>query len=188
MKDGFFDYVVSNGVLHHTADCRGAFSRICRLAKPGGFVVVGLYNAFSRQLHYARVKLFKLTGWTSRLLDPHFGKISAEGKHAAWFQDQYCHPHETCHTINEVLGWMRENEVDFINSIPKPEVGPAMVAGERLFEPKDPGSTLTRVVSQLAYMGSGYREGGFFIMIGRKRGQTASPSIPRAAAAHTQHA
>jgi hypothetical protein len=188
LKDGFFDYVISNGVLHHTADCRGAFSRISRLAKPGGFVVVGLYNSFSRQLHYARVKLFRMTGLTSRVLDPHFGKISAEGKHAAWFQDQYCHPHETCHTINEVLRWMEEDDIDFINSIPKPEVGPAMVQSERLFEPKDPGSALSRIVSQLAYMGSGYREGGFFIMIGRKRGTGQSAAAPSVSAAQPQHA
>jgi SAM-dependent methyltransferase len=48
LKDGFFDVVIS------TADCRGAFHRISRLVKPGGYVVVGLYNTYSRQLHYAR--------------------------------------------------------------------------------------------------------------------------------------
>ena len=124
LKDGFFDFVISNGVLHHTGDCRGAFARISRLAKPGGYVVVGLYTAFSRQLHYARVGLFRLTGITSRALDPHFTKIGARGKREAWFRDQYCHPHETCHTLGEVLRWMEEDGLEFINSIPKPEVGP----------------------------------------------------------------
>ncbi len=38
LKDGFFDVVISNGVLHHTADCRAAYLRISRLAKPGGYV------------------------------------------------------------------------------------------------------------------------------------------------------
>ena len=36
LKDGFFDVVISNSVLHHTADCRGAFQCISRLLKPGG--------------------------------------------------------------------------------------------------------------------------------------------------------
>ena len=108
LKDGFFDFVISNGVLMVTSDCRGAFARISRLAKPGGYVVVGLYSAFSRQLHYARVGLFRLTGITSRALDPHFTKIGARGKREAWFRDQYCHPHETCHTLGEVLRWMEE--------------------------------------------------------------------------------
>jgi carbamoyltransferase len=169
LKDGFFDVVISNGVLHHTADCRGAFQCISRLLKPGGYVVVGLYNAYSRQLHYARRTLFRYTGLTSHWLDPHFGKMSALSKREAWFQDQYCHPHETCHTLSEVLGWMDECDLEFINSIPKPAPGPALIAGEWLFARCDRGTALSRMLSQLAALGNGYREGGFFIMIGRRR-------------------
>jgi ubiquinone/menaquinone biosynthesis C-methylase UbiE len=169
LKDGFFDYVISNGVLHHTADCRGAFRRISRLARPGGFVIVGLYNSFSRQLHYARVALFRLTGVTSRVLDPHFTRIGARGKRDAWFQDQYCHPHETCHTLNEVLGWMEEEGLEFVNSIPQPEVGSELTLDEHLFEPRSPGTAVGRIISQLGHIGSGYREGGFFIVIGRRK-------------------
>jgi carbamoyltransferase len=169
LRDNFFDYVISNGVLHSTSDCRAAFLRISRLAKPGGYVLVGLYNAYSRQLHYARVALYRCTGITSQWLDPHFGRVSADGKREAWFQDQYCHPKETCHTIDELLGWMEEAELDFINSIPKPRGGPALTADEDLFAPRDPGSALSRVWSQLADVGSGYREGGFFIVCGRRR-------------------
>lgn len=169
LKDGFFDFVISNGVLHHTSDCRGAFARISRLAKPGGYVIVGLYNAFSRQLHYARVGLYRLTGLTSRVLDPHFTKMSARGKRDAWFQDQYCHPHETCHTLSEVLGWMEEDGLEFVNSIPKPQVGPSLSADEQLFAPHHAGTALGRIVSQVADMKSGYSEGGFFIVIGRRK-------------------
>jgi SAM-dependent methyltransferase len=174
LRAGFFDVVISNGVLHHTSDCRKAFLTISRLAKPGGHVVVGLYSAFSRKLHYARRSLFRLTGVTGRVLDPHFGKVGAEGKREAWFQDQYCHPHETCHTLDEVLGWMDEAGMDFVNSIPKPELGPTLVPNEALFEPRPAGSAVSRFLSQLADMGSGYREGGFFIVIGRRRPGGAS--------------
>jgi hypothetical protein len=45
-----------------------------------------------------------------------------------------------------------------------------MRPNERLFEPRGRGTALSRVLSQLASIGSGYREGGFFIMIGRKQG------------------
>ena len=173
LKDGFFDFVISNGVLHHTGDCRGAFARISRLARPGGYVIVGLYNAFSRLIHYGRVGLYRLTGITSRVLDPHFTKIGAEGKREAWFRDQYCHPHETCHTLGEVLGWMEEDGLEFVNSIPKPEVGPGLTPDEPMFAPRDPGTALGRIISQLADMGSGYREGGFFIVIGRRRTEEA---------------
>src|SRR5207249_3605224 len=48
LTDSFFDVVISNGVLHHTSDCRGAFRRISQLVRPGGFLIVGLYNYYSR--------------------------------------------------------------------------------------------------------------------------------------------
>ena len=102
-------------------------------------------------------------------MDPHFARTLAAGKKEAWFQDQYCHPHETFHTIHEVLGWMAEAGLEFVNSIPKPAPGPVLETGEQLFTPRNRGSRISRVLSQLASMGNGYREGGFFIMIGRKK-------------------
>jgi len=169
LKDGFFDVVISNGVLHHTADCRAAYQRICRLAKPGGHVVVRLYNSYSRSVHYARRALYRWTGLTSRWLDPHLGRVSAAGKSNAWFEEQYRHPHETSHTIDEVLRWMEEAGLDFVNSIPKPTPGTALAADEKLFAPRSAGSGASRMLSQLASVGNGYHEGGFFIVIGKKR-------------------
>jgi carbamoyltransferase len=169
LKDDFFDVVISNGVLHHTSDCRGAFRRISRLARPGGYVVVGLYSAYSRKLHYARRALFRWTGLTNAWLDPHLARVGAAGKREAWFQDQYCHPRESCHTLDEVLGWMEESGLEFINSIPKPMPGPAIAQDERLFAPRSQGNGISRFLSQLGSLGNGYREGGFFVIIGRRR-------------------
>jgi carbamoyltransferase len=169
LKDGFFQVVISNGVLHHTGNCREAFRRVGRLARPGGFLVIGLYSAYSRSLHYARRAVFRWTGVTSRWLDPQFARIGADGKREAWFQDQYCHPHETAHTIDEVMGWLDEDGFDFINSIPKPRGGAEIGRHEQLFAPHDRGTAASRVMSQLSSIGSGYREGGFLIVIGRRR-------------------
>ena len=169
LRRRFFDVVISNGVLHHTGDCRLAFQRVGELVRPGGFFVVGLYSAYSRQLHYARRALYRWTGITGTWLDPHFGRVSAEAKKEAWFQDQYNHPHETVHTIDELLGWLEADGFTFVNAIPKPRGGPEIEAGERLFERHDPGTAFSRVTSQLASMGSGYREGGFFVVIGQRR-------------------
>jgi SAM-dependent methyltransferase len=168
LRDGFFDFVISNGVLHHTSDARRAFQRISRLAKPGGYVVVGLYNAYSRKLHDARRFVFKWTGLTSTWLDPHFGEVGAAGKREAWFRDQYCHPHETSHTLGEVVGWLAESGLEFVNSIPKPQPGTALAADEQLFAPRPAGTSISRALSQMASLGDGYREGGFFIVIARR--------------------
>jgi SAM-dependent methyltransferase len=169
LRRGFFDVVISNGVLHSTSDCRKAFRTISGLAKPGGYVVVGLYSAYSRRLHQARVVLYRLTGVTNSWLDPQFGRIDAGGKHEAWFQDQYCHPHETLHSIGELLGWMEESGLEFVNSIPKPVVGPVLTPDEQLFASRDPCNPVSRFLSQMADMGNGYREGGFFIVIARRQ-------------------
>src|SRR5258708_11355682 len=48
LRAGAFDVVYSSGVLHHTPDPRASFARIVQLARPGGMIVVGLYNAFAR--------------------------------------------------------------------------------------------------------------------------------------------
>jgi carbamoyltransferase len=168
LRDGFFDFVISNGVLHHTSDPRQAFARICRLAKPGGHVLVGLYNRYSRRIHYARRALYRWTGLTSRWLDPQFRGGSASSKREAWFQDQYCHPHESCHTLDEVFGWLAENKLEFVNAIPKPDGGPALGCGEQLFERKSSGTVLSRLWSQLRSLRSGFQEGGFFLVIARR--------------------
>ena len=168
LRDDFFDYVISLGVLHHTSDARAAFERICKLLRPGGYVIIGLYNAYSRKVHAARRALYRATGLTSRLLDPHFGRVAAARKREAWFRDQYCHPHETSHTTSEVLGWMNAIGLQFVNSIPKPDLGPALTPDEQLFAPRAAGTTVSRALSQLALIGNGYREGGFFIMVGRR--------------------
>ena len=36
----------------------------------------------------------------------------------AWIRDQYIHPIESLHTIDNVLEWFNKNDIEFINSIP----------------------------------------------------------------------
>jgi SAM-dependent methyltransferase len=57
-----FDVVLCNGVLHHTSEPRQGFATIARLVKPGGHIVIGLYNTYGRLLLDARRWLFRLTG------------------------------------------------------------------------------------------------------------------------------
>ena len=47
-KEHSFDVIISNGVLHHTADAEAAFHSISRMLKPGGYIVIGLYNWLGR--------------------------------------------------------------------------------------------------------------------------------------------
>src|SRR5438128_8875781 len=63
MRAGAFDVVYSSGVLHHTPDPSAAFARIVRLARPGGMIVLGVYNAFARIPLRARRFVARLSGY-----------------------------------------------------------------------------------------------------------------------------
>ena len=39
-------------------------------------------------------------------------------KRFAWLKDQYKNPHETSHTLKEVLSWFDKNNIEYISSIP----------------------------------------------------------------------
>src|SRR6267378_6360288 len=63
LRAGSFDVVYSSGVLHHTPDPRASFARLAQLVRPGGMVVVGLYNAYARLPHRVRRGVARLTGF-----------------------------------------------------------------------------------------------------------------------------
>ncbi len=173
-----FDVVLCNGVLHHTSDPRGGFKRILRLVRPGGHIIIGLYNRYGRLMHDARRTVFRATGGRLKWLDPQLRTLEqGHAKQSAWFADQYQHPHESKHTFDEVLSWFEQEGIEFVNAIPKlgaaHDLGAASGLGvdEQLFEQGSPGTRLGRVATQAAMVVTASREGGFFIMIGRKREQ-----------------
>jgi len=167
IRPGSMDIVISNGVLHHTADTRRALLSIGALVKPGGYIVVGLYNRIGRIRTDMRRKLYELFGERFLAFDPHLrGSLAAE-KRRAWIKDQYSHPHERKHTFSEVLGWFEQAGFAFISSIPK--ISGQFTAKEKLFEPQNPGTPVERFGAELAMIVSHGGEGGLFIMIGRRR-------------------
>src|SRR5208282_3207115 len=68
-RDGAFDLVISNGVLHHTSDPYRAFRSIAALVRPRGFVIIGLYNSYARIPTDLRRRLINLAGDRFALLD-----------------------------------------------------------------------------------------------------------------------
>lgn len=164
-----FDLVVSNGVLHHTSDPFAAFKSIAALVKPGGHIVIGLYNRYGRMGTDVRRVLFRVTGRAFHWLDPRLrDRRIGEAKLDTWFKDQYRNPHESKHTIGQVLGWFDRTGFEFVNGIPKPSAE-SLSPDERLFEKSAPGSALEHFVVQLGMLISGSKEGGLFVLIGRKR-------------------
>jgi carbamoyltransferase len=169
-KPGQFDVVLCNGVLHHTGDPYGGFQQLVSLLKPGGYIVIGLYNTYGRLFTDLRRRLFSLTGGRGRWIDPILRKPGlSKDKHRAWFADQYRHPHESKHTFGEVLRWFESTGLRFVRGVPSLRVEDDGLGGGGLFEPQPRGKSLDRLIAQAAQVvAPGQREGGFFIMIGQK--------------------
>jgi hypothetical protein len=161
--------VLCNGVLHHTADPRGGFEGLVPLVKPGGYVVIGLYNRWGRLMTDLRRVVFKLSGGRGKWLDPYLrsAKLS-DAKFRAWYEDQYRHPHESKHTIGEVLDWFDATGLEFVRGVPSVRLDLEGSPSDGLFTPERRGSRFDHFLSQLVQIHTGNREGGFYIMIGRK--------------------
>ena len=166
--DASFDLVVSNGVLHHTADPKCGFCSILSKLKPGGYIIIGLYNWLGRLPTLWRRRLIERFGDRMAILDSRLRVGSLNSRRwAAWFRDQYKHPYESKHSIDEVLTWFKGNDVEFVSSVPS--IGDVEFKDdESLFEPHRAGTYLDRLSSEVEMLLSGGTDGGLYIMIGRK--------------------
>lgn len=164
-----FDLFICNGVLHHTSDPFGGFQCIARLVKTGGYILIGLYNKYGRLMTDLPRLVFRLSGRRIYALDPYLrerGKY--DPKTEAWFVDQYEHPHESKHTFGEILQWFDHAGFQFVNSIPKLLFMESFSEQEHLFAVSPRPDPLTRALVQANMIRTGNREGGLFIMIGRR--------------------
>ena len=166
---GSFDLVISNGVLHHTSDPLLAFRTISRLVKPKGYILVGLYHRYGRLSTDLRRLIFRAAGNRFLNLDPRMSEQISKARKNAWFTDQYKNPHESKHTIGEVLTWLKETGFSFVKSIPKTIPFEQFHESEKLFIPDRLGSWLTRTIVEVSMAFTASGDGGLFIVIAQKR-------------------
>jgi SAM-dependent methyltransferase len=172
LREGAFDLVYCSGVLHHTPDPRASFRRLVRLARPGGMIVLGLYNAYARLPLRLRRAVGRLSGFRWIPFDPVLRDRAAEPeRRAAWLRDQYRHPEEHRHTHAEVLAWFRDNGVDYVRAYPSTVLGDDP---EDLFTPAADNWAPEAWLAQLGWMRSLGPEGGLFVMVG-KRPESSTP-------------
>lgn len=167
--DESFDFVICNGVLHHTADPEGGFQRLARLVRPNGFLVVGLYHRYARLATSFRGAVIRWFGEGAGILDPRLRREKLGGRRRrAWIADQYRNPHESRHTVGEVLKWIPRAGLQFVRSIPKVRMLEKFDSEERLFEPETPSTRPERWLKELSLGLKPDSEGGFFTVIARK--------------------
>lgn len=115
---GGADIVISNGVLHHTADCISGVKKSIDLLNENGKIFLGLYHKFGRKPfldYFAQLKE------AHNSIDYLFSKYrELDARHddslqdKSWFMDQVMHPFETQHTLEEIMAVFRENGVTLI--------------------------------------------------------------------------
>jgi SAM-dependent methyltransferase len=167
LRPGAFDVVYSSGVLHHTPDPPAAFADVARLARRGGIVIVGVYNAIARM----PLRLRRVVARAARFRVVPFDPVLRERRHEharreAWLRDQYRHPEEHSHTIAEVRRWFEDNGVDYLRSFPSTVMDDDSAA---LFAPAVDDWPIERWIAQLGWMWTLGGEGGLFCAIGCRR-------------------
>jgi SAM-dependent methyltransferase len=167
-KDEVFDFIWTNGVLHHTKNPYGAFKILIKYLKKEGYVLIGLYNKLGRLRTIFRRYVYKIFGRKIiEKIDPTLRNLKFdENEKMAWIRDQYLHPIESLHTIDEVLKWFKDNDIQFISSIPSSDYD---YDYHNVFEKKSSGTFFSRILNQfLMIFNSLGSDGGLFVIIGKK--------------------
>ena len=169
-KEKRFPVVICIGVLHHTSDPFGGFESIARLVANNGYIIIGLYHTYGRLITDTRRMIFKLTGNHFKWLDPNLKNLEVNhNKKMSWFNDQYKNPHESKHTIGEVLKWFKKTGFEFVYGIPNPVFSQQFSGNDLMFRKHSSGTLVDRFLVQLKMIFTGSQQGGFFIMIGKKK-------------------
>lgn len=159
--------VCSIGVLHHTDNCIAAVERCCReFCAPGGHVFIGLYHLHGRRPfldHFARLQA---EGVPEEALFAEYRRLhpqlTDETFARSWFRDQVLHPHETQHTLREMLPVLERQGMDLVaTSIngfrPITDLPAILAREERMAEDGE------------AALAKGEYYPGFFVFLARKR-------------------
>lgn len=170
-----FDYVLCMGVLHHTGNVYKGFKNILKLLKPGGYVAVGLYNRYGRIPLNIRKFLAKTLFKNNKKAKDWFikmqiGDVRDKERARGWWNDQYMHPHETTHTIGEVLRWFKKNGICYLQTVPSsaPFSHADMEITGVWYKEQYPCLPI-RWYKQLLWIYKTHHEGGYWITFGRKK-------------------
>ena len=137
-RDGAFDLVFSDGVIHHTPDPRAAYLELARVVKPGGAVYVWVYpreGAWREAVFgLARAVTTRLPGPAMRVLAFALAPLTLAVRsysgtrwgRATWAEcaqvvhDWLAPPLQSHHTFAQVEGWAHEAGLGACERLPIP--------------------------------------------------------------------
>ena len=146
----------------------GAFEILIKSLKKNGYVLIGLYNKVGRIRTIIRKYLSKIFGLSIlNFLDPTLRNLKKNSEdRKAWIRDQYIHPIESLHSLDDVLKWFDLNKIEFISSIPSCDFDDN---DDNLFIKKSRGNLYSRVINQISMIFNNLgSDGGLFVVIGKK--------------------
>ena len=120
LTENYFDFIICNGVLHHTKNAKDGFDILIKSLKKNGYIIVGLYNKYGRFKNSILKFFYRLLGkkFVQKYDTSYLNLKTDYNTKEAWIKDQYENPIESKHTIDEVLNWFDKNNIKYINSIP----------------------------------------------------------------------
>ncbi len=179
LQPGSFDVVCCLGVLHSTADPRAGFRGLVRLLKPGGLILVGLYNNYGRLTLSIKQRLVAGQGMPEdvevirRRLAGQLPEAAEEpdlGKLRSWYADQFLHPHELTISLEQVGRWFRAEGIEPLGCSPDPRLFARFRPARRWLDRDQAGgwklSGLRPLLVQLRWILTLRGAGGYFVQAG----------------------
>jgi len=115
------DLVVSLGVLHHTDNCHAAIAKVLNdFVADNGYVFLGLYHAYGRRPFLEHFASMRANGASEDDMFERYRQLmpqATDTTHArSWFRDQVLHPHETQHTLAEIVPLLHECRFELLST------------------------------------------------------------------------
>lgn len=140
-EEDSFDLVYCTGVLHHTPAPFRGFRELRRVLRPGGKILVSLYNSAGFLPRHVRWRIVRLVAdddprdrvrWGRRLFPFTAGRLHDETLNdpEARLFDYFGVGRQSLHSLGEVIGWLDRCGLDYLGSFPPARLSdyPAMFA------------------------------------------------------------
>ncbi|MFH0818284.1 MAG: methyltransferase domain-containing protein [Candidatus Micrarchaeota archaeon] len=118
-----FDYVLCYGVLHHTGKPRKGYAILSKLLKSKSILTIGVYSCSLLQYRIQRKAVLLRAGddLKRRAEVAQSMVFGGRGSDVA-ISDGFVNQHVSFHSIREVMGWIRENGLEYVGSHPPIEL------------------------------------------------------------------
>ena len=136
-----YDLIYCTGVLHHIANTYAGLGELTRLLRPGGKILISLYNAVAFAPRNLRRRITRRLGdedldrrvqWGRRLFPITTRRLTkaTRNDHESGLYDYFAIPYESYHTIGQVLKWFDQLGLEYGGSFPPAAIRdyPAMLA------------------------------------------------------------